>query len=46
MLWFKDKRVGRFWCYAGIAKGFALGFSVDKWHIMIDLGIFWFGVEW
>jgi hypothetical protein len=46
MLWFKEKRIGRFWFYGGIVKGLAIGFSVDKWHITLDLGIFWCGVEW
>lgn len=46
MLWLKTKRVGRFLAYCGIAKGFAIGFSVDRYHVMIDLGVFWFGAEW
>lgn len=25
---------------------FALGFSIDKWHMDIDLFFFWVGVEW
>jgi hypothetical protein len=27
-------------------KRVALGFSIDKWGANLDLGPFWFGVEW
>jgi hypothetical protein len=30
----------------GIRKGFGLGFSIDKWMLNIDLGIFWMALEW
>lgn len=46
MLWYRDVRIGRFWIHGGLIKGIALGFSIDQYHIMLDLGIFWIGIEW
>lgn len=46
MLWYKDKRIGRLWIHTGVLKGFALGFSIDRYHLMLDLGVFWIGFEW
>lgn len=36
---------GLFMCL-GVRKGFGLGFSVDKYMLNIDLGNFWFALEW
>lgn len=46
MLWYVNKRIGRFWLQGGMWQGLALGFSIDRYHLMLDLGIFWFGIEW
>jgi hypothetical protein len=46
MWWYKDVRIGRLWIHGGINKGFALGFSVDRYHLMLDFGILWIGIEW
>jgi hypothetical protein len=27
-------------------KRIALGLTIDKWGLNLDLGPFWFGVEW
>lgn len=38
---------GKWWIHAGYNwKRVALGFSIDKWGINLDLGPFWFGIEW
>jgi hypothetical protein len=46
MLSYYEKRIGRFWFHGGMLKGLAIGFSIDRYHFMLDLGIIWFGVEW
>jgi hypothetical protein len=30
----------------GIGKRFAIGFSLERYAVNIDLGPFWIGVEW
>jgi len=43
----KELSVGTTWIHYGYSfKRFALGFSIDKWHMDIDLVFFWIGVEW
>jgi len=43
----KEIMAGRFWFHFGINwKRVALGFSIDRYALSIDLGPFWFGLEW
>jgi hypothetical protein len=46
MWWYKGFYANRFYVHYGVQKGIAIGFSVDRYHLMLDLGIFWIGIEW
>lgn len=46
MLFYASKRIGRYYFQTGVLRGIAIGFSIDRYHLMLDFGIFWFGVEW
>jgi hypothetical protein len=39
------KNFNKFWLIYGRVSGFALGFSVDKFSITIDLGFWYIGLE-
>jgi hypothetical protein len=40
------KKFNKFWLIYGRVSGFALGFSVDKFSITIDLGFWYIGLEY
>jgi hypothetical protein len=43
----KEIRSGKFYIHLGMNwKRFGFGFSIDRWALSIDLGPFWFGLEW
>jgi len=39
------KRFKRFTLCWGFHKGFAVGFNIEKYMVIIELGIFWVAVE-
>jgi len=41
-----EKRGRRFHFYCGYTKGFALGIAINKFYFNLDIGIFWFSIEW
>lgn len=40
-----DKKVGKYWISAGRCSGFALGFNISKYTAGIDLGFWYFGIQ-
>jgi hypothetical protein len=43
----KEIMAGRCWIHVGINwKRVALGFSIDRWALSIDIGPFWLSLEW
>ena len=43
----KETSLGKLWIsYGWSFKRFAIGFCIDLDHADIDLGFFWFGVEY
>ena len=40
-----ERKVGKFWLSAGWKKGFGIGFSIDRYTIFAEFGIFWIGLE-
>jgi hypothetical protein len=39
-------RLGKVWIHAGYSlRRFAIGFSIDRWSFNVDLGPFWFSIE-
>lgn len=43
----KEIRSGKYWIHFGMNwKRVALGFSIDRYALSIDIGPFWFGLEW
>jgi hypothetical protein len=43
-----EKRLfGKVWLHAGVnIRRFALGFSIDRFGIDLDIGPFWFNIEY
>lgn len=42
----KELRMGKVWLYAGFnLKRFAIGISIDRYTVSIDLGLFWISAE-
>lgn len=42
----KELRIGKVWLHAGFnLKRFAIGFSIDRYTINIDLGLLWISAE-
>ena len=42
----KETGFGKLWIsYGWSFKRFAIGFCIDTYHADIDLGFFWFGIE-
>lgn len=42
----KEISIGKLWISYGYSfKRFGLGFTIDKYHMDIDLVFFWFGIE-
>ena len=40
-------RVSKLWLHFGYSfSRFAVGFSIDRWSANIDLGPFWFSIEY
>ena len=43
----KEKYIYGVWVHYGYNwKRFGLGFSIDRYAFSLNLGPFWFGVEW
>jgi hypothetical protein len=43
----KEINSGKYWIHFGMNwKRVALGFSIDRYALSIDIGPFWFGLEW
>jgi hypothetical protein len=43
----KQVLAGKYWIHYGFTKHqFGFGVVVNKWQLNIDLGPFWFGIEW
>jgi hypothetical protein len=40
-----EKKIGKYWFYWGRTNGFALGFTVNRYHLSIDLGFWFIGQE-
>ena len=43
---YNEKRVKSVWVQWGVAKKFGIGFTVDRHQFNLDLGPFWFALEW
>jgi hypothetical protein len=42
-----EKKLNKVWLYFGYSfKRFSIGFTIDTYHLDIDLGFIWIGVEW
>lgn len=42
----KEIAKGKYWLHLGCNwKRFGLGFAIDRYSVSIDLGPFWFGLE-
>jgi hypothetical protein len=43
----KEFSIGTKWISFGYSfKRFGIGFTIDKYHMDIDLVFFWVGIEW
>jgi hypothetical protein len=41
----KEFKIGKFWLIVGVSKRFAIGISISKYSMDIDLICFWITVE-
>lgn len=40
-----EKKIGKYWFYYGRNSGFGAGIHIDKYHVTIDLGFWYIGME-